>query len=145
SLEDLDAPAEDSQDPFEEAEEADTSSGGDPFDFAGSSKSPPPPPAPKTKKASPAPRAPVRSAPKAQASHPGLSLSAQVAAQVVAVLGKKTLTIKEITELKKGDVVDFNRFPNEAVDLVANGKLMAKGELVEIEGKLGVRLIKLFD
>jgi flagellar motor switch protein FliM len=72
-------------------------------------------------------------------------LSADVTVQVVAVLGKKATTVKEIVSLKKGQVIELNRFPNEAVDLVANGKLMAKGELVEIDGKLGVRIIKIFE
>ena len=34
--------------------------------------------------------------------------------------------------------------PNEAIDLVANGKLMAKGELVDVDGRLGIRIIKIF-
>lgn len=75
----------------------------------------------------------------------GAGLTADVPVQLVAVLGKKAISIKEILSLKKGQVLELNRFPNEAVDLVANGKLMAKGELVEIDGKLGVRIIKIFE
>jgi len=72
-------------------------------------------------------------------------LTADVPIQLVAVMGKKMITIKEILSLSKGQVIELNRFPNEAIDLVANGKLMAKGELVEIDGKLGVRIIKIFE
>ncbi len=80
-----------------------------------------------------------------QESRPMAGLTADVPVQVVAVLGKKVTTIKEIISLKKGQVLELNRFPNEAIDLVANGRLIAKGELVEIDGKLGVRIIKIFE
>ena len=72
-----------------------------------------------------------------------LDIAADVPVQVVAVMGKRNVTIKEIALLKMGEVVELNRPANEIVDLVAGGKLIAKGELVEIEGKLGVRIIKM--
>jgi flagellar motor switch protein FliM len=72
-----------------------------------------------------------------------LDIAADVPIQVVAVLGKRNISVKEIAALKMGEVVDLNRPANEIVDLVAGGKLIAKGELVEIEGKLGVRIVKM--
>jgi len=72
-------------------------------------------------------------------------MTGDVPLQLVAVMGKKTMTIKEILSLGKGQILELNRFPNEAIDLVANGKLMAKGELVEIDGKLGVKIIRIFE
>jgi len=122
---------------------------GDPFDFSETPDAPPPrgegppkgmkPP----RRAAPAPMAPP---PQAVAADPrAIGLTADVPVQLVAVLGKKPATVKEIISLKKGQVIELNRFPNEAVDLVANGKLVAKGELVEIDGKLGVRIIKIFE
>ena len=118
--------------------------GGDPFDFnpnppafkPGKTEGAPPPGAPPSFAGSPA---------AAKADRRAVGLTADVPVQLVAVMGKKTITIKEILSLKKGQVIELNRFPNEAVDLVANGKLMAKGELVEIDGKLGVRIIKIFE
>lgn len=74
-----------------------------------------------------------------------LNMAGDVPVQLAAVLARKPVTVKDLLELKMGEVVDFNRFPNEAIDLVANGKILAKGELVEIDGKLGVRVIKVFD
>lgn len=127
------------------------SEGADPFNFSEGEGAPPPPKpkasAPKApsarKRKSPAPPAPASSAVGSEAGTAGLA--ADVPVQVVAVMGKKTITVKDLVSLKKGQVVELNRFPNEAVDLVANGKLMAKGELVEIEGKLGIRIIKIFE
>ena len=88
---------------------------------------------------------PPMPSPGGASSRQAAQLAAEVPVQVVAVLGKKATTVKEIVSLKKGQVLELNRFPNEAIDLVANGKLMAKGELVEIDGKLGVRIIKIFE
>lgn len=72
-----------------------------------------------------------------------LDIAADVPLQVVAVMGKKNMALKEIAALKMGGVIELGRPANEVVDLVAGGKLIAKGELVEIEGKLGVRIVKM--
>lgn len=72
-----------------------------------------------------------------------LSIAADVPVQVVAVMGKKSITIKELALLRMGEVIELGRPANEIVDLVAGGRLIAKGELVEIEGKLGVRIVKM--
>ncbi|MFO1464566.1 MAG: FliM/FliN family flagellar motor switch protein [bacterium] len=122
--------------------------GGDPFDF---NPNPPPFKPGKAGTGAPAPGTPPSfgAAPPASGAAKtdkrAVGLTADVPVQLVAVMGKKTITIKEILSLKKGQVIELNRFPNEAIDLVANGKLMAKGELVEIDGKLGVRIIKIFE
>jgi flagellar motor switch protein FliM len=70
-------------------------------------------------------------------------MTADVPVQVVAVLGKKTISVKELVSLKLGQVIDLARPVSETVDLIAGGKLFAKGELVDIDGKLGVRVIKI--
>ncbi len=134
-------------DPFAEPGGADPNppEGGDPFDFNPN----PPPFKPAAKKdgppAAPPPAFGSQPPAAAKADRRAVGLTADVPVQLVAVMGKKTITIKEILSLKKGQVIELNRFPNEAIDLVANGKLMAKGELVEIDGKLGVRIIKIFE
>lgn len=70
-------------------------------------------------------------------------LAADVPVQVVAVLGKRSFNMQELMGFHVGQVVDLYRPANETVDLVVGGKLIAKGELVSIDGKLGVRIIKL--
>ena len=74
-----------------------------------------------------------------------VNLTSDIPIQIVAVLGKKTSTVKDIVSMKMGQVLELGKMPNEAIDLVANGKLIAKGELVEIDGRLGVRILKIFD
>lgn len=70
-------------------------------------------------------------------------LAADVPVQVVAVLGKRSFTMQDLMNFHVGQVVDLYRPANETVDLVVGGKLVAKGELVSIDGKLGVKIIKL--
>lgn len=72
-----------------------------------------------------------------------LKVAPDVPVSLVAVIGKVKSNVAELISLKQGSVIDLKRPPNETVDLVANGKLVARGELVEMDGKLGVRIIKL--
>lgn len=74
-----------------------------------------------------------------------VNLTSDIPVQIVAVLGKKSVTVKDIISMRMGQVIELNRLPNEAIDLVANGKLVAKGELVEVDGRLGIRILKIFD
>lgn len=71
------------------------------------------------------------------------NLSQDMPVQVVAVLGKKTMTLGDVISLKLGEVVEFKKLPQESVDLVANGKLLARGELVLVDGKLGIQIKQL--
>ena len=71
-----------------------------------------------------------------------VNMTADVPVRLVAVLGRKTVSFQDLLKLKLGQVVNLERPPNEIVDLVANGKLVARGELVEIDGQLGVKVIK---
>lgn len=72
-----------------------------------------------------------------------LNLAPDVPVNLVAVIGKTTMSIAEIMKYRIGETIDLGRPPNETVDLVANGKLIARGELVEIDGKLGVKIMKM--
>lgn len=73
----------------------------------------------------------------------GVRLSDDVPVKLVCVLGNKKISLKDLLQFKAGKVINLDRAPNEIVDLTANGKLVARGELVDIDGKLGVRIIKL--
>ncbi len=138
---------EEGADPFEDFEEGpEEEAGSDPFDFSeGPSEQDPGSSETKIKsKTDLASRAqPVASASTSMKTQ-AAGLTNDLPVQLVAVMGKKNITVGELLALKKGEIVELNRFPNEAVDLVANGRLMAKGELVEVDGKLGIRIIKIY-
>ncbi len=72
-----------------------------------------------------------------------VALTADLPVQVVAVIGKKTITMQELLAMEPGQLIEFGLPVTEVVDLVANGKLIARGELVEIDSRLGVKIIKM--
>lgn len=68
--------------------------------------------------------------------------TADVPLQVVAVLGSREVTLQQLASLQTGEVMELGCAPNQIIDLMVNGRTVARGELVEIEGKLGVRILK---
>ncbi|HLL55779.1 MAG TPA: FliM/FliN family flagellar motor switch protein, partial [Myxococcaceae bacterium] len=73
----------------------------------------------------------------------GMDLLNDVPLQVAVELGRIPVSAEDIVALKVGQVVDLNRVPGEPVEMSVNGKVVARGELVEIEGHLGVRILSL--
>lgn len=63
--------------------------------------------------------------------------------QIAVELSRVAITAEEVVALKIGQVIDLNRVPGEPVELSVNGKVVARGELVEVEGHLGVRILSL--
>lgn len=61
-------------------------------------------------------------------------------------LGGNKMSLREINSLRVGQVIDLGRGPTDSVNLVTDGsdESVAVGELVDIEGRLGVRLTKVF-
>lgn len=95
----------------------------------------------KSKASKPTPKTPEKNAD--DFSEDVLEMSEDIPVKVSAVLGKKKMVLKDLLKMKMGALIDLDRPPNEFVDIEANGKVIARGELVEIDGKLGVRIIKL--
>ena len=55
---------------------------------------------------------------------------------VMTEVGRKSLTIKELLSLTPGAVVTFDRSVTEPMDIMINGTLIARGEVVSAEGNL---------
>ena len=55
-------------------------------------------------------------------------------------LGRTKSTIREVMELEKGSIVELNKIAGEQVEIFVNQKLVAKGEVIVIEDKFGVRV-----
>ena len=72
-----------------------------------------------------------------------LDLSPDLAVQVTVVLSRREATVRDLLGLRMGQVVELDKSPTDAVDIVAGGKIIGKGELVDVEGKLGIRILKL--
>jgi flagellar motor switch protein FliN len=55
-------------------------------------------------------------------------------------LGRAEILIEDVLKLREGSVVSLDKLAGDPVDIVANGRLVARGELLVIDGKFGVRL-----
>ncbi len=69
-----------------------------------------------------------------------MALIQDVPLQVTVRLGKTRMSIKEILELGEGSIVELDKLAGEPVDLLVNGKLVAKGEVVVIDENFGFRV-----
>lgn len=69
-----------------------------------------------------------------------LDLILDVPLQISVELGRTNKTIKEILEFSTGSIIELNKLAGEPVDMLINGKLFAKGEVVVIEENFGVRI-----
>ncbi|MCL4104559.1 UNVERIFIED_CONTAM: hypothetical protein GTU68_047521 [Idotea baltica] len=56
-------------------------------------------------------------------------------------IGRCKMPIKQLISLNQGAVVELDRGVNEPLDLLVNGTLIARGEVVVVEGQFGLRLI----
>jgi type III secretion protein Q len=68
----------------------------------------------------------------------------EVTVAVTFDLGQLELAIGELRRVREGYVLDLQRPLEGAVALRVNGRLIGRGELVDIEGSLGVRVIEIF-
>ncbi len=74
-----------------------------------------------------------------------LNILLDVKLQLSVELGKTDLPIKKVLELTKGSIVTLNKAAGEPVELYANGKLIAYGEVVVIEDSFGLRITHITD
>ncbi len=75
---------------------------------------------------------------------PSSAAPADLPVTLVIELGRVSLTLSRLADLKPGDVVELGRHSREPVELTSNGKLVARGELVQIDTELGVRVTNVF-
>lgn len=69
-----------------------------------------------------------------------LNLILDVPLQISVELGRAKKTIKEILEMGPGSVIELDRLAGESVDMIVNGKLIAKCEVVVINETFGIRI-----
>ena len=69
-----------------------------------------------------------------------IGLILDVPLQVTVELGRTKKRIRDILELSTGSIVELDKLAGEPVDILVNGKLLAKGEVVVIDENFGVRI-----
>jgi flagellar motor switch protein FliN/FliY len=62
---------------------------------------------------------------------------------VSAVLGKSSMEVSELLKLGRGTVVELDRKVGEAIDIYVNNRLVARGEVVLVEDRLGVTMTEI--
>jgi flagellar motor switch protein FliN/FliY len=62
---------------------------------------------------------------------------------VSAVLGKSAMEVSELLKLGKGTIVELDRKVGEAIDIYVNDRLVARGEVVLVEDRLGVTMTEI--
>ncbi len=63
--------------------------------------------------------------------------------QVSAVLGKASMQVSQLLKLGRGAVVELDRKVGEAIDIYVNNRLVARGEVVVVEDRLGVTMTEI--
>lgn len=76
-----------------------------------------------------------------QGGHSNIDLLLDVPLPITVELGRTSMTIRDILDLGPGSVVELDRVAGEPVDILVNGKLVARGEVVVIDENFGVRVV----
>jgi flagellar motor switch protein FliN/FliY len=76
----------------------------------------------------------------ATAENPNLNLVLDVPVSLTIELGSCQLPMKEVLQLNVGSVVQLDKAADAPVELSVNGKLIARGEVVVIEDRFGVKI-----
>ena len=63
--------------------------------------------------------------------------------EVTVELGRTNRTIQEILDFSPGTIIELNKIAGEPIDVLVNGKYVAKGEVVVIEESFGVRITEI--
>lgn len=79
-----------------------------------------------------------------QEQKPTIDHIAQIPVQLSFDLGQKTLSFNEVRQLRPGYVLELNSQLPEIVQIRSQNRILGQGELVEINGRLGVRILNLF-
>ena len=72
-----------------------------------------------------------------------LNLAADVPVPLIVVMGKKAVSVQDLLQMRLGEVIELEKGLMDPVDVVAAGKVIAKAELVDVDGRLGIRILKL--
>lgn len=96
-----------------------------------------------SKEPEPYPFSPIELLKQAQANPNNISLLFDIPVKLTVVLGRTTLTVRDVMELTRGSLIQLDRLAGEPVDIMMNGVAIAKGEVVVIDNVFSVRIVEL--
>ena len=85
----------------------------------------------------PKPRAPEM---KEEESPANLGLLLDIPLEITAELGRTRMIINDLLQLGQGSVIELNKLAGEPLEILVNQKLIARGEVVVVNEKFGIRL-----
>ena len=65
--------------------------------------------------------------------------------QVTVELGRTNKLIRDILEFNSGSIIELDKLAGDPVDILVNGKIIARGEVVVIDESFGVRITDIID
>jgi flagellar motor switch protein FliN/FliY len=69
------------------------------------------------------------------------ALLADIPVRLSVEVGSTAMRLSDLMELAEGSVVELDRQSHELLDIMANGTLIAKGEVVTVNGRFGIRVV----
>ena len=69
-------------------------------------------------------------------------LLADIPVRLSVEVGSTAMKLAELLDLAEGSVVELDRQSHELLDIMANGTLIAKGEVVTVNGRFGIRVVE---
>lgn len=69
-------------------------------------------------------------------------LLADIPVRLSVEVGSTALKLSELMDLSEGSIIELDRQSHELLDIMANGTLIAKGEVVTVNGRFGIRVLE---
>lgn len=63
--------------------------------------------------------------------------------RIQAILGRTSMEVSDLLSLNKGDIVELDRKVGEAIDIFVNNRLVARGEVVLVDDRLGITMTEI--
>lgn len=75
----------------------------------------------------------------------GLRLLENIGVKLTVEVGRAELTIRDLLRLSEGSVIELDRLAGDPLDVLVNGTLIAKGEVVMVGERFGIRFGQIID
>ena len=85
---------------------------------------------------------PVEEAPETPLAGRNFRLLADIPVRMSVEVGSTAIKLSDLMELNEGSIVELDRQSHELLDIMANGTLIAKGEVVTVNGRFGIRVVE---
>jgi flagellar motor switch protein FliN/FliY len=72
---------------------------------------------------------------------PQYNLLSSIPVRLTVEVGSTSLRLSEIMDLAEGSVVELDRQADDLLDIMVNGALIARGEVVTVNGRYGIRVV----